>query len=170
MTAHQWPRYSSGTSAVTCAHPGMHSGTGVMWYTDVYALLRTNRAEMFEICIYLVFIATFWLTAIQKSVSLSYVCVLQVGVYTASIKTFWCLSLLFYWIIYLSFQLKPNSHFCGSCLFLFLPTSAFQKSRVASSEPAPKSAPAINHRCNFLSTTDCRRKLWNLKIKPGPDL
>lgn len=154
----------------------MHSGTREMWCTVILCPVQDKESwHVWDLHLFRFFVATFWLTAIQKSVSLSYVCILQVGVYTASIKTFWCLSLLFYWIMYLSFLLKPNSCVCGSCFvgffFLFLPTLAFQKSWAASSEePAPKSAPAINHRCNFVSTSNCRRKLWSLKIKHRPDL
>lgn len=59
VTAHKWPNYNSCTSAVICPHTGRHSGTRVVWCTVIYALFRTKRAEMFEICIYLVFLLPF---------------------------------------------------------------------------------------------------------------
>lgn len=55
VEAHKWLNYNLCTSAVICPHPGVHRGTCVMWHTLVYALFRTNRVDMFEICIYLVF-------------------------------------------------------------------------------------------------------------------
>lgn len=152
------------------------AGAHVTAYAGVYALARTNRVSMliFEMCLYCgyFFIAALWLTAIQKRVSLGSVCIFQLEVYAVSIKPLSCLSLPFYSIMYLSFLLKHDSHFYLGCFF---PSNtpwklAFLKSQPASSEPAHKSAPAINCRCNFVSATNCRRKLENLKIKHLPDL
>lgn len=132
VTAHKWPNYNLCTSAVISAHTGMHSGTREMWCTVILCPVQDKESwHVWDLHLFRFFVATFWLTAIQKSVSLSYVCILQVGVYTASIKTFWCLSLLFYWIMYLSFLLKPSSCVCGSCFvgffFSLSPNISFSK-------------------------------------------